>query len=81
MLRTCPECGDFFADDAPPFCPADGTPLAPAGPRGMDEGARVVEEKARRARTLKLRRVVTTIMVLMLTLLLPVSRPAPAPGR
>lgn len=69
MLRTCPNCGDYFAEDAPPYCPADGTPLVAAATRDLDEGARVVEEKTRLARRLKLRRAVTTIMILVVTLL------------
>ncbi|MBV8859837.1 MAG: hypothetical protein JOZ02_23090 [Acidobacteria bacterium] len=73
MLRTCPKCGDFFAGDAPPFCPADGTPLADVDPRDLNEGARVVEEKSRilhrSARRLKLRRIFTTVMTLIVTTL------------
>lgn len=75
MLKTCPRCGDFFAGDAPPFCPADGTPLADVDPRGdrLAEGSRVVEEKARlarrRVRRLKLRRVLTkTVTLVVVTL-------------
>ena len=73
MVRICLTCGDYFAGDAPPFCPADGTPLAELDPRadGWDEGARVVEEKTRsslrRTRRLKLRRVLTTMMTMVVT--------------
>ena len=76
LLRTCPRCGDFFAGDAPPFCPADGTPLADVDPRGdrLAEGARVVEEKTRlvrrRVRRLKLRRVLTTMMTVVVTMMI-----------
>jgi hypothetical protein len=73
MLKTCPRCGDFFAGDAPPFCPADGTPLADVAPRALDEGTRVVEEKTRlahrRVRRLKLRRVLTKTMTLVVVTL------------
>jgi hypothetical protein len=69
MLRTCPRCGDYFAGDAPPFCPSDGTPLAGADPRDLDEGERVVKEKARllrrRVRRLKLRRVMTAMVTVI----------------
>lgn len=73
LLRTCPGCGDFYADDAPPFCPSDGAPLADVDPRGevWEEGTRVVEEKARllhkRTRRLKLRRVLMTMMTVTVT--------------
>jgi hypothetical protein len=76
LLRTCPRCGDFYADDAPPFCPSDGAPLADVDPRaeGWEEGARVVEEKARllhrRTRRLKLRRVLTALMTVTVTTLI-----------
>lgn len=72
MLRTCPRCGDFYADDSLLFCLADGTPLASVDPRGdtWAEGARVVEEKGRvlrrLTRRLRLRRVLlmtTTVLI------------------
>jgi hypothetical protein len=73
LLRTCPMCGDFYAEDAPPFCLADGTPLAEVDPRGESwaEGTRVVEEKTRlvrrRVRRLKLRRVLMTMTTVLIT--------------
>lgn len=76
LLRTCLTCGDFYADDAPPFCPADGTPLVDVYPNGeaWEEGARVVEEKSRliqkRTRRLRLRRVLTTMMTVTVTTLI-----------
>ena len=73
LLRTCPRCGDFYADASLLFCLADGTPLADVDPRGerWAEGSRVVEEKERllrgRARRLRLRRVLMTMTTLIIT--------------
>jgi len=75
MLKTCPRCGDFFAHEAPPFCPSDGTPLADVETHGdgWEQGARVVEEKTRlvqrRVRRLRLRRVLTKTMTLVVVTL------------
>ena len=75
MIRTCPGCGDFYADDSLLFCPADGTPLADLDPHSESwaEGARVVEEKERtlrmQTRRLKLRRVLMTTMTVLITTL------------
>ena len=72
MLRTCPRCGDFYADDSLLFCLADGTPLIEVDPHGdtWAEGTRVVEEKGRvlrrLTRRLRLRRVLmmtTTVLI------------------
>lgn len=75
MIRTCPKCGDYYADESLAFCLADGTPLAEVDPLGerWGEGARVVEEKGRRLRRVerrrRLRRVLTTVTtVLIMTL-------------
>ena len=75
MIRTCPACGDFYADYSLGFCPADGTPLADLDPQGdaWAEAARVVEEKGRvlrrQARRLRLRRVLTTTTSVLITTL------------
>jgi hypothetical protein len=47
MLRNCPKCGDYYADNLLAFCLADGTPLVNVDPHGKSwsEGKRVVEEK------------------------------------
>ena len=72
MIRTCPKCRDFYADDALLFCLADGTPLVVVEPQQelWREGQRVVEEKenARRKkeRRRKWRRVVLTSMTVMI---------------
>jgi hypothetical protein len=64
-MRTCPKCGDFYADDLLAFCLADGTPLVGVSPHGesWDEGVRVVAEKEealrKRRRRLRWRRVLT----------------------
>jgi hypothetical protein len=72
MLRTCPRCGDFYADDSLLFCLADGTPLAEVDPHGdtWAEGTRVVKEKGRvlrrLTRRLRLRRILmmtTTVLI------------------
>jgi hypothetical protein len=75
MIRTCPICGDFYADDSLRFCPMDGTPLADLDPHGeaWADGARVVEEKERtlrrQTRRLKLRRVLMTTTTVLITTL------------
>ena len=72
MIRTCPRCGDFYADDSLLFCLADGTPLADVDPRGdaWAEGARVVEEKERvtreQSRKVMRRRVLMMTMTLLI---------------
>lgn len=81
MLRTCPRCGDFYADASLLFCLADGTPLVDVDPHGESwtEGARVVEEKERalrrRTRRLRLRRalLITTTMLIMTTVIVAVA--------
>jgi hypothetical protein len=46
-MRTCPKCGDYYADDLLAFCLADGTPLVGVTPHSesWNEGVRVVAEK------------------------------------
>jgi hypothetical protein len=75
MLRTCPKCGDYYADGLLAFCLLDGTPLESVDPLGESwrEGARVVEEKEnalrKQRRRLKWRRfllrAVTMLMAIM----------------
>jgi hypothetical protein len=73
MIRTCPKCGDFYADGPLLFCPADGAPLADLDPRGetWSEASRVVEEKERTLRRLtrrvKARRVLVTTTTVLIT--------------
>ena len=75
MIRTCPRCGDFYADDSLLFCLADGAPLADVDPRGdaWEEGSRVVEEKERalreRSRKVMRRRVLMMMTTLLITTL------------
>jgi hypothetical protein len=75
MIRTCPRCGDFYADDPVAFCPADGTPLADVDPHGdaWAEATRVVEEKGRalrrQTRRLMRRRVVMMTTTVLITTL------------
>lgn len=72
MIRTCPKCRDFYADDSLLFCLADGTPLVAVEPRDelWSEAQRAVEEKenARRKkeRRLKWRRVTLSSMTVMI---------------
>ena len=75
MIRTCPKCGDYYADASLAFCLADGTPLVDVEPLGENwsEGARVIEEKGnalrKQKRRLKWRRfmlsAMTTLIVVM----------------
>lgn len=75
MIRTCPTCGDFYADASLLFCPTDGTPLVDVSTHDETwaEGSRVVEEKERvlrsRTRRLKIRRALTTTMTVLITTL------------
>lgn len=74
-MRTCPKCGDYYADDLLAFCLADGTPLVGVIPHGevWSDSLRVVEEKERalrkQRRRLRWRRVLlsatTTLVVSM----------------
>jgi hypothetical protein len=73
MIRTCPKCGDYYADGSLAFCLADGTPLVDVDQlsESWGEAARVVEEKEnalrRRRRKLKWRRVVLTVTTVLMT--------------
>jgi hypothetical protein len=72
MLRTCPRCGDFYADDSLLFCLADGTPLADVDPHAeaWAEGTRVVEEKGRVLRRLTRRLLLRRILMMTTTVLI-----------
>lgn len=68
MIRICPKCGDYYADDSLAFCRADGTPLVNVDPtsENWSEGNRVIQEQTKtlrkRARRLKWRRILTMSM-------------------
>jgi len=72
MIRTCPKCGDYYADALLAFCLADGTPLVNVDTRSesWSEGTRVIEEKENALRTqkrkLKWRRVVMRAMTTLI---------------
>jgi cytoskeletal protein RodZ len=72
MIRTCPKCGDYYADALLAFCLADGAPLVNVDPRGesWSECARVIEEKenalSKQKRKLKWRRVVMSAMTMLI---------------
>ena len=57
MIRICPKCSAYYADESLAFCFADGTPLLNVAPGDEIEASRVIEEKTRatRKRRLKLR--------------------------
>lgn len=75
MIRTCPTCGDFYADVSLLFCPADGMPLADLDPQDetLTEATRVVEEKERvlrrQTRRLMRRRIITVTTSVLITTL------------
>jgi hypothetical protein len=70
MIRTCPKCGDYYADALLTFCLADGTPLVNIDPHSerWNEGTRVIEEKEnalrRQRRKLQWRRIVLSTMAI-----------------
>jgi hypothetical protein len=72
MIRTCPTCGDYHADDLLAFCLADGTPLVNVDPLSetWNEGHRVIEENAKalkkQKRKLKWRRVALSAMTMLI---------------
>lgn len=74
MLRLCPKCGAYSADDSLVFCLADGTPLVDLEPgdEKWREGSRVISEQQsfleKQRRKLKWRRILlttTTMLVLV----------------
>jgi hypothetical protein len=58
MMRTCPKCGDYYADAQLAFCLADGTPLVEVKPQTekWNEGSRAIAEKTKRLNRKKYRR-------------------------
>jgi predicted nucleic acid-binding Zn ribbon protein len=74
MIRTCPTCRDFYADDSLLFCLADGTPLVTVAPDSeLWSGAqKVVEEKERvlnrERRRVKWRRIALTSITTMIVM-------------
>jgi hypothetical protein len=73
MIRTCPKCGDYYADALLAFCLVDGTPLVNVDPLGEKwrEGARVIEEKEnalrKQTRKLKWRRMMMSATTMLMT--------------
>ena len=75
MIRTCPKCRAFYADEALAFCLADGWPLLTVAPdsESWQEAVRAIEEKTQSLRKhqhkLRLRRLVlggmTTLILAM----------------
>src|ERR1051325_11040173 len=47
MMRACPKCGAYYADDSLAFCLSDGTPLVNVNPDSerWNEGSRVIKQK------------------------------------
>lgn len=74
MIRVCPKCGDYYADEQLSFCCADGTPLVSVHPntKAWEEGTRVVERKhkaaSKRQRRLKWRRIVMSVVTVVITM-------------
>ena len=75
MIRTCPKCGDYYADGSLAFCLADGTPLVEVDPLGesWSEGVRVIEGKEqalrRQKRKLKWRRILLSSMTMLIAVM------------
>ncbi len=72
MIRTCPKCGDYYADGSLAFCLVDGTPLVVVDPQSESwtKGRRVIEEKetalGKQRRKRKWRRVLTSAMTMLM---------------
>ena len=79
MIRTCPKCRAFYADEALAFCLADGWPLLSVAPESesWQEAVRAIEEKTQSLRKhqhkLRLRRVLLGAMTTLILALI-VSR-------
>jgi hypothetical protein len=58
MIRICPECGDFYADESLAYCLADGCLLISPVPGSPDwrKGTSVINDKTKKLRRLKLMR-------------------------
>ena len=50
MIRTCPKCSAYYADQSLAFCLADGTPLVDVDNERWSEATKAIEEKTRTAR-------------------------------
>lgn len=70
-MRTCPRCGDFYADASSAFCLRDGTPLVEVSPTSetWGEAVRVVEEKGNVLRKLERRQRWRRILMTATTML------------
>ena len=76
MIRNCPKCGAYHADELLTFCLDDGTPLIDVDPSSekWSEATRVIEQKqsasTKQLRKLKWRRLVlssmTAVMLIMI---------------
>lgn len=72
MIRTCPKCGEYYADALLAFCLVDGTPLVDVDlhSESWSAGARVIEAKEQALRKqksrLKWRRVLTSVMTMLI---------------
>jgi hypothetical protein len=79
MIRTCPKCGDYYADVLLAFCLVDGTPLIDLAPDSASwiEGARAIKEKEnalrKRKRKLKWQRIVMSTMAMTTLVVLVVA--------
>jgi hypothetical protein len=79
MIRTCPKCGDYYADALLAFCLADGTPLGNVAPTSekWNEAARAIQAKERilskQKRKLKWRRIVMSTMAITTLVMLLVA--------
>ncbi len=66
MIRTCPKCGAYYADDSLAFCLDDGAPLITVDPKSekWSDGERFIKQKEfaqrKQQRRLKWRRVLMT---------------------
>jgi Carboxypeptidase regulatory-like domain len=79
IIRTCPKCSAYYADESLAFCLVDGMPLinVDSGSERWGEGTRIIEEKTnasrKQQRRLKWRRIALSAMT-ALVLLMVVSR-------
>ncbi len=76
MIRTCPRCGEYYADPLLAFCLKDGAPLADVDrlSESWREGSRAIEEKEnalrKRQRRLKWRRVLLRAMSVLIAMMI-----------
>jgi hypothetical protein len=75
MIRTCPKCRAYYADDLLAFCLVDGMPLVNEDPlsESWREGSRVIKEKEnalrKQQRKLKWRRFLLRAMTMLITIM------------